>query len=400
MITLKGKYNEAKVFTDNPDDTTVEQVINLCNQKIYEGNKIRIMPDCHAGKNCTIGTTMKIKDKVSPNLVGVDIGCGMLVVNLFDKNIDLEKLDNFIKENIPNGRNVHLNAKNDEVLDMLQNLVCKDHIDINRSINSVGTLGGGNHFIEIDENDSGDRYLIIHSGSRHLGVQVANYYQEKGYEKINNNQAEKDEIIKRLKREGRQKEIQSELNKVKSVNINKDEAYVEGKDFYNYIYDMKIVQKYASINRYKIAEDILKFLNLSLSKTHHFEVIHNYLDIRDKNDIILRKGAISANKDEYVLIPLNMRDGCILGKGKGNDDWNCSAPHGSGRVLSRTKAKESISIDEFSESMKNVFTTCVNMSTLDEAPQAYKPSNEIISNIQDAVDIVSILHPIYNFKSC
>lgn len=402
MITIKGKYNEAKVFTDNIDEVTLSQIINLCNQESYKDSKIRIMPDCHAGKGCTIGTTMTIKNRVSPNLVGVDIGCGMLAVKLDYVNIDFEKLDNFIKNNIPHGREIHENVVLEkQVIDLIRSLKCVNYINKERAINSVGTLGGGNHFIEIDETDFGAKYLIIHSGSRHLGVQVAKYYQEKGYDAICNNKAFKDEIIKKLKSEGKQSSIQFEIEKINSTKISKEDAYVEGKYFDDYIHDMEIVQKYASINRHKIASSILKFLNLRFTQNiYSFEVIHNYLDTNNKNKIILRKGAISANKDQLVLIPLNMRDGCILGKGKGNADWNYSAPHGAGRVLSRSKAKDIISVYEFSESMKNVFTTCVGSSTIDEAPQAYKPPYEIISNIHDSVDIISILHPVYNFKSC
>lgn len=402
MIDLNGKYNTAKVFTDNIDSKAISQIIELCNQEIYSDSKIRIMPDVHAGAGCTIGTTMTIKDKVCPNLVGVDIGCGMLTVYLGNIEINFKELDDLIRAKIPNGMNVFENISKEKELyiynELISKLKCKNHINIDRAIKSVGTLGGGNHFIEIDKDSKGNKYLIVHTGSRYLGKQVATYYKELGYKRLLDNKEKKEQLINRLKTEGREKEIQSELKKIPNVKISKSLSYVQGEDFKDYINDMRIVQRYAEINRVEIAKIIIDYLQSIHGKCadEFFHTTHNYIDIEN---MILRKGSISAQKDEKVLIPLNMRDGCIIGIGKGNEDWNYSAPHGAGRILSRGKAKESISLDEFKKSMEGIWSTSVCESTIDESPMSYKPIEDILDNIGESIEIIDIIKPIYNFKA-
>lgn len=394
MIELKGKYNTAKVFTDNVEQTAISQIIDLCNQEFISGSKIRIMPDTHAGAGCTIGTTMTITDKVVPNLVGVDIGCGMYCVKLKEKDIDFELLDNVIRKYIPNGQNIRESQHKMSTEININNLKCINNISYDRAIKSIGTLGGGNHFIEVDKDSEGNLYLVIHSGSRYLGKQVAEHYQELGYKKLTDNRMAKEELIKKLKSEGREKDIQKELKKLPSIKINKQLAYVEGENLDNYLNDMKITQEYARINRVAIAEEILKHTGLNADES--FTTIHNYIDIDNK---ILRKGAISATLGEKVIIPINMRDGSIIAIGKGNKDWNESAPHGAGRLMSRSKAKQSVGLDEFKDSMKGVWTTSVNEYTIDESPMVYKPIDEIVDNIKDTVGIIDIIKPLYNFKA-
>ena len=395
MIELKGKYNTAKVFTDNVEETAVGQIIELCNQWFTKDSKIRIMPDTHAGAGCTIGTTMTIQDKLVPNMVGVDIGCGMAVVNLGNEiKIDLEGLDNFIRNNIPSGQNVHEKQQKFKLGD----LKCLNHINEDRALKSIGTLGGGNHFIEVNKDNQDNIYLVIHSGSRYLGKQVAEYYQEQAYAELTNLREEKQKIIQHLRNQGKEKDIQEEIKKIKIPKVNRQLAYVEGNNFDNYIHDMKIVQNYAYANRLGMLSSIFQnYLNLDLQcNIGYFQTIHNYIDI---DNMILRKGAISAQKDEKVIIPMNMRDGSLICIGKGNPDWNYSAPHGAGRIMSRSKAKENVTLDEFQESMKDIYTTSVSKDTIDESPMAYKPMEEIIRNIKDTVEIVDIIKPIYNFKA-
>lgn len=407
-MEVQGKYNKAKIFTDNIDSVTIGQIINLCNQKEFKDCNIRIMPDCHAGKGCTIGTTMTISNKIVPNLVGVDIGCGMATINLnkYINEVDYEKLDDVIRKYIPHGFNTH-NRSREKLLKEtfkidLNNLKCK--INNDRAYKSVGTLGGGNHFIEIDIDSKGIPYLTVHTGSRNLGKQIAEYYQKEAikYCAIKYKNTVEGTILL-LKEQGLEKEI---YERIKDISKPTDDlCYLENNLMEDYLHDMHIAQKYAAANRVVILADILfKYNNLNMNYNHFItdikcdviECIHNYIDIENK---ILRKGAISSNENETVIIPINMRDGIILGKGKGNPDWNYSAPHGAGRILSRGQAKQNISLEEFEESMKNVFTTCVGQSTLDEAPQAYKPMEDIISNIGNTVEIIDILKPTYNFKS-
>lgn len=385
-----------KIYAKTIEEEALKQIQTMSESEAYKDCKIRIMPDCHAGTGCTIGTVIELKDKVVPNTVGVDIGCGVLVVPLHCKDIDLKKLDEVINEYIPSGFAYHNEAiiKDKD----LSGLLCKDNVDIDLAQKQIGTLCGGNHFIEVDEDEDGYKYLVIHSGSRHLGVSVCKYYQELAYKKLKSKSRDKSEIIKQLKEEGRGKEIQSVLNSLKKQDIDKDLAYLEGEDFLNYLHDMIIVQKYASLNRLTIALRILRKMRLFYYEYETLETVHNYIEITDSNPI-LRKGAVSANFPQKLIIPINMRDGSLLCYGIGNKDWLNSAPHGAGRLMSRKKAMETISIDDFKKSMENVYSTSVCETTIDEAPMAYKPMQEIIDCIKDTVEIYKILKPIYNFKA-
>lgn len=397
---------DLKIFTNNIEDKAKEQIDLLLEQEAFKDCKIRIMPDVHAGAGCVIGFTGNLGDKVIPNIVGVDIGCGMLCVELGDIDLDLEELDKVIRKYVPSGFEVHNERK--IKFDKLQDLKCYRELkDTKRLERSIGTLGGGNHFIEIDIDEDNNKYLVIHTGSRNLGKQVAEYYQELANQLCNYNISEykekQQELIFEYKRLGKKQEIQSaleDLRKEYQVNNNKipkDLAYLEGTYREDYLHDMKICQEFAVLNRDNIAKEILfnYFTDELIPVCQKFETIHNYISFEDN---IVRKGAISARKGEKVLIPMNMRDGCIIAVGKGNDDWNQSAPHGAGRIMSRMKAKETFNIDEFKDSMKDIYTTSVNESTLDEAPMVYKPMQEIIDCIGDTVDIIKIIKPIYNFK--
>jgi RNA-splicing ligase RtcB len=398
MIEIQGKNNRAKVFTEVMDDVSKEQIKTLCDQEFAKNSQIRIMPDVHAGAGCTIGTTMTIKDKVVPNLVGVDIGCGMTTYVLEEKDIDLKKLDEFIYTAIPAGMNVretpHEYINNID----LDELCCISQINKHRAVHSMGTLGGGNHFIEVDRDEDGHIYLVVHSGSRYLGKQVAEYYQEEAYKHLNNNSGSQlEEAIVRLKQEGRQAEIQSTIKALKAqvlTPIPKSLAYLEGKLFNEYIHDMKIVQKYAVYNRKAMAESMIEALGLHIAET--FTTIHNYIDT---DAMILRKGSVSAKDGEKLLIPINMRDGSLICIGKGNPDWNYSAPHGAGRLYSRMQAKKNFNIEEFRQTMKGIYTTSLNEDTLDECPMAYKNMDDIINNIAPTAEIIKIIKPIYNFKA-
>lgn len=398
MIELRGKYNSTKVFTDNIEQTAVDQIIELCNQEFLKDSKVRIMPDCHAGAGCTIGTTMTIKDKVVPNLVGVDIGCGVGVVKISNKDIDFAKLDKVIRKYIPFGQEVrkssHKNANQFE--SNLIKLKCFNNINFNRAVLAIGTLGGGNHFIEMNKDLNDNLYLVVHTGSRYLGKQVAKYYQDLAYKSLLDKKLNKKEIIDKLKKEGREKEIERELNNIKTndIKINKELAYVEGINFDNYINDMKITQKFSSLNRKTIIDIIVEKMNFDVVES--FETIHNYIDIEN---MILRKGSISARLGEKLIIPINMADGSLICIGKGNEDWNYSAPHGAGRLMSRGKAKKLVTIDEFQERMKGIWSTSVTPNTIDESPMAYKNIEEIMANIEDTVEIVDIIKPLYNFKA-
>lgn len=398
MIELRGKYNEAKIFTDVVDEASISQVLLLLNQEFVSGSRIRLMPDIHAGAGCTIGTTMTITDKIVPNLVGVDIGCGMETIKIKESHIELQKLDKLIYEKIPSGFNVREKTHRyfDEI--NLKDLFCIKHIDPKRAEKSLGTLGGGNHFIEANKDDEGNIYIVIHSGSRHLGLEVANYYQEEGY-KLLNGSAKKDidNLITNLKAQGREKEIQkgiAALKNTKRTNIPKQLAYVSGELFDEYIHDMKIVQRYAELNRQAMMDEIIKGMKLHV--TEQFTTIHNYIDTEA---MILRKGAVSARKGEKLLIPINMRDGSLVCIGKGNDDWNQSAPHGAGRLMSRSAAKESFTVSEFKNQMNGIYTTSVNKDTIDECPMAYKCMEDIVNNIGDTVNVIQVIKPIYNFKA-
>ncbi|MBS5622075.1 MAG: RtcB family protein, partial [Clostridium sp.] len=395
MIQIKGKYNEAKIFTDIVDSTSIAQVQELCNQEFTAGSRIRLMPDIHAGAGCTIGTTMTIADKVVPNLVGVDIGCGMETTRIREDHIELQKLDKLIYEKIPSGFSIRDKAHRYLSQIDLGELYCIQHVDRLRAEKSIGTLGGGNHFIEVDKDDAGNLYLVVHSGSRHLGVEVASYYQEAGYKILNRtDDASIEALIAQMKAEGRGKEIQKELKKrknLKQTNIPKALAYVSGELFDQYIHDMKIVQQFAMLNRQAMVDEIVKGMKLHVEE--QFTTIHNYIDTEN---MILRKGAVSAKAGEQLLIPINMRDGSLLCVGKGNEDWNCSASHGAGRLMSRAMAKQSFTVSAFKKQMAEIYTTSVSKATLDECPMAYKGMEDILGNIGPTAEVTKIIRPIYN----
>lgn len=401
MIEVKGKFNTAKIFTDVIDNASLGQVKSLCDQEFAAESKIRMMPDIHAGAGCTVGTTMTIKDKVVPNLVGVDIGCGMEIVKIRESRMIFQKLDKFIRENIPSGLEVRKTNHKYLIRTNLSDLLCQGNINMARAEKSIGTLGGGNHFIEVDQDSDGALYIVVHSGSRHLGLEVAQYYQEEGYNRLvkQNNSVDEsvNKIIEKMKMEGKTTEISSFLHKVKSskkIALSKMLAYVSGDLFEQYINDMKIVQNYAAVNRQAMIDDIVKGMKLHVEK--QFTTIHNYIDI---NKMILRKGAVSADKGEIFLIPINMRDGSLICVGKGNEDWNYSAPHGAGRLMSRTEAKNSYTLSEFKKQMQGIYSTSINESTLDECPMAYKSMADIVDNITPTAEIIKIIKPIYNFKA-
>lgn len=397
MLELNGKYNTAKVFTDVIDNESISQIINLLNQPYIQGSTIRMMPDVHAGAGCTIGTTMTIKDKVCPNLVGVDISCGMHTVKLKEKHIELQKLDKLIRSEVPSGFSIRNTPHRFTEKVNLENLYCAKFINMNRAIHSIGTLGGGNHFIEANKDDDGNIYIVVHSGSRHLGVEIANYYQNAGYEALTTyNKNEIQNIINQLKKEGRNSEIQSTISnlKTKHTTIPKPLAYVEGDLFEQYIHDIKIAELFAEYNRKAIIDVIVKGMGLHVAE--QFTTVHNYIDT---DNMILRKGAVSAKQGEILLIPMNMRDGSLLCVGKGNADWNYSAPHGAGRLMSRSQAKETFTVSEYKKEMSGIYTTSVNSSTLDECPMAYKRMEDIVDNISPTVEIQSVIKPIYNFKA-
>lgn len=387
-----------KIFTNNIDENSTKQINLLLEQEVFKNSKIRIMPDVHAGKGCVIGFTGDLGEKVIPSIVGVDIGCGIFCANLGNIDIDFKKLDDFINNNIPSGMNVN----ETKIADFnIEKLYCYNELKNHEWIeNSVGSLGGGNHFIEIDTSKDGKKYLIIHSGSRNLGVQVANYYQDLANKTCNtsNYEEKRKETITTYKVNGKEKEIQSALvNLKKELEENKipyDLAYLENDQRNAYLHDMKLCQEFAILNRYTIAKTIANYMNWNIDD--YFESVHNYISFYDN---IVRKGAISARKGEKVIIPINMRDGCIIGVGKGNNDWNNSAPHGAGRIMSRSKAMETIKLEEYKKSMENIYTTSVKEETKDEAPFAYKPLEEILNNIKETVEVIEIIKPIYNFKA-
>ena len=397
--------SDLKIFTDNIEPEALNQIYTLIKQPAFADCKVRIMPDVHAGKGCVIGFTADLGDKVIPDIVGVDIGCGMLCCEIGKIDIDYAKLDSVIREHIPAGR-----AVRDEEINFpqLEDLHCKDQL---RNIEwlkcSLGTLGGGNHFCEVDEDSDGMKYLVIHTGSRNLGKQVAEIYQQMAIDDMqgmNKLAEESKKLIAEYKAAGRQKDIQRGLTELKrkwqpdKLNIPKELCYLTGEHREMYLHDMKICQEFARVNRRAIQDIIFYYMGWTFSRSfmERFQTIHNYID-HDTN--IVRKGAISAKAGEKVLIPINMRDGCIIGVGKGNDDWNCSAPHGAGRIMSRSKAKENVSLEEYQESMKGIYTTSVSQSTIDESPMAYKSMDEILEHIKDTVEIVKIIKPVYNFKA-
>ena len=399
-IEIKGKVNTALCYAKVVEEEAIGQIRRMCDYAVTENSQICIMPDVQAGKGCTIGTTMTIADKVVPNVVGVDIGCGMYTVNLGKDEVDFEKVDE-AAHFIPSGREVWEGRQ--EKFDLTDLHCYRELKDAKRLARSLGTLGGGNHFIEIDEAADGTKYLIIHSGSRNLGKQVAELYQKLAIN-LNCGYGEylekRDEIIRTYKEQGRKSEIQSALKQIRwqvhesTASIPEDLCYLEGKYLEDYLHDVKICQVFARRSREKIAEIILK--RTGMNGCDAFHTIHNYIDT---DEMILRKGAIAAHKGERVLIPINMKDGSILAIGKGNPEWNYSAPHGAGRIMSRTKAKNEINLDEYKQAMKGIYTTSVNENTLDEAPMAYKSLESTIDVIRESVDIIDVMKPIYNFKA-
>ena len=398
MMEIKGKVNTALCYAKVIEDEAVEQIRRMCDYPFTEGSRIRIMPDVHAGKGCTIGTTMTIGDKAVPNIVGVDIGCGMYTVNLGRAELDLERLD-AAAHFIPSGLNVWNTPQ--ERFDLTALRCCSALKSPQRLACSLGTLGGGNHFIEVDQAADGTNYLVIHSGSRNLGKQVAEHYQRravslnKGKELFNER---REALIAEYKAEGRMQELQSALSRLGREThknaIPDDLCYVYGQALEDYLHDVELCQRFARRNRERMAAILLERTGLTGGEAFH--TIHNYIDTSER---ILRKGAIAAHKGERVLIPINMRDGSILAVGRGNPEWNFSAPHGAGRIMSRGVAKKELSLEEYRREMRSIYTTSVNENTLDEAPMAYKSLGDILDVVAESVDVIEVLKPIYNFKA-
>jgi RNA-splicing ligase RtcB len=400
MIEIKGTHNTALCYTDTMEEGAMEQIKTLCDMEVFAGSRIRIMPDVHAGKGCTIGTTMTITDKIVPAMVGVDIGCGMYTMALGKVALDLALLDE-AAHSIPSGFSVWEGRQ--ERFDLTE-LKCYRHLkDSKRLERSLGTLGGGNHFIEADKSEDGEMYLVIHSGSRNLGTQVANYYQDLASD-LNAGKEDlfrgREELIRTYKEQGRRSEIQKALKeleknyKAKEPTLPRDLCYLYGEYMENYLHDVRICQKFAERNREKMGEILLARLGLTAKEAFH--TVHNYIAIEEG---ILRKGAVSAKTGEKLLIPINMRDGSLLCIGKGNPEWNLSAPHGAGRLMSRAKAFEKLTMEEYRKEMEGIYTTCVNENTLDESPMAYKSMEEILRHIGDTAEVISRIKPIYNFKA-
>ena len=398
MIQIQGLHNTAVCYTSRLEEAAEKQIRAVCDRPEFSGCRIRIMPDVHAGKGCTIGTTMTIQDKIVPGMVGVDIGCGMETVELNEREIDFDRLDELIRREIPSGHEVRdtphgLNAEID-----LTQLRCADRVNLSRAQRSIGTLGGGNHFIEVDRAEDGRLFLVIHSGSRHLGTEVANYYQDEGRRALwGGAYYQVQEVIAQLKAQGRFQEIQgtiTALRREQELDIPKELAYVDGRLFADYIHDMKLTQQFAMLNRKAMAGTILTGMGLTAADS--FTTIHNYIDT---DAMILRKGAVSARAGEKLLIPINMRDGSLICTGKGNADWNCSAPHGAGRLMSRRAAFSALTMEEFHREMEGIYTTCILPDTLDESPMAYKSMEEIVSQIGPTAEVIQRIRPVYNFKA-
>ncbi|NLL37443.1 MAG: RtcB family protein [Fretibacterium sp.] len=384
MILIEGLYNHAVVYTDELEEGAADQIRTLCDQPFSEGSRIRVMPDVHAGAGCTIGTTMTVHDKIVPNLVGVDIGCGMEVVRLAERDISCARFDSLVRKLIPSGRAVrkrpHAFAERVDP----DGLRCAPHVKRDRARLSIGTLGGGNHFIELNRDEEGTLYLVVHSGSRHVGLQVANFYQKEGYRELSGAEGGK--------REGKKRRARGAS--VNKSQIPRDLAYVSGSLFRDYLHDMKLMQEFADWNRRAMVQDLTEGMGLTVED--RFTTVHNTIDT---DSMILRKGAVSARKGQRFLLPMNMRDGSLICIGKGNAEWNYSAPHGAGRLMSRTAARQHLCMDEFEASMDGIYSTSVNRGTLDEAPMAYKPMESILRHLTDTAEVVSHLKPIYNFKA-
>ncbi|MCE4044209.1 RtcB family protein [Lysinibacillus fusiformis] len=395
MIEIKGRYTEAKIYAETALPSAIDQIQELTNQAFMSGTKVRIMPDYHAGKGCVIGTTIHLQERVVPNLVGVDVGCGVFVAQLDVTTVDYEKLDTIIRTYVPSGQEVHKELSPDRQFLAFEGKQFKASGFKDEYTNlSLGTLGGGNHFIELAKDEENQYYLLIHTGSRYVGAKVANWHQKRAYDNLC--QQELTKKIEDFKQQGREKEIQAMIQAYKEKHpvVPKELAYLEGEHFHDYIHDMKIAQQFAQMNRWTIAETIAKHMNWQLIDT--FDTIHNYIETET---MTLRKGAVRANKGEKLVIPMNMRDGSLICIGKGNADWNNSAPHGAGRMYSRRAAKKALNMEDFKETMEGIWTTSVNEETLDEAPMAYKPMAEITSAIGETVDIIKMIKPVYNFKA-
>lgn len=388
---------DLKIFTENIEPEAINQVYTLIAQAPFSGSRVRIMPDVHAGTGCVVGFTATLGDKIIPNVLGVDLGCGMFTAELGKAEFSLSDLDGFIKDKIPSGSNYRKECNG---VSLIKELYCYDKLrDFDRLYGSLGTLGGGNHFIEVDEDEQGNRYLVIHSGSRNLGLQVAKIYQKIAVESCKFcAEEERNKKIEELKAKGRQGDIPAAIAEVSAkyaykTKIPAELCYLEGAQMQNYLHDLRICQKFAVLNRKKMAEDILKFLKIF--KYSSFETVHNFID----EDNVIRKGSIPAHNGQRVIIPMNMRDGCLIAVGKGNADWNNSAPHGAGRLLKRSEAKQLFTVEEYREEMRGIYTTTVGEGTIDESPMAYKPMNEIVGLISPTVEIEKIIKPIYNFKA-
>ena len=399
-MEIRGKYNSALVMTDQVEEECISQIITLCNQEIFKDSQIRIMPDCHSGKGCVIGFTAKIKDKIIPNLVGVDISCSISTYKLNVKEVDFEQLDQVIRKYIPSGMAVRSNVSklvSQELKDKIYQ-VCKDINDVDgyrRHLQSIGSLGGGNHFIELNKDKDGYIWLSVHCGSRNFGKKICEYHQNKAIKLYQKRKDEKREyMLSQIEPKDRQEWIR---NHIDSEKLPEDLRYLDGEDLDLYVEHMKVAEEFATVNHKVIVDEICSHMNWTVVDsifTHH-----NYIEFLGNREMIIRKGSISAKKDERVIIPLNMKDGSIIGVGKGNSQWNESAPHGAGRVLSRGKAKEILSVDEFQDKMKDVWSSCISENTLDESPMAYKDMNVIIDSIGETVEIVDRIIPIYNYKA-
>lgn len=406
MITIKGKYNTAIIYADTIEENAAEQIELLCNQAFVKGSRMRIMPDVHAGAGCVIGFTADLGEMVIPNIVGVDIGCGMLTVALGRVEIDFAKLDEIVRAHIPCG--THVRDSRAIKFPALQELHCYRSLKNTRRIErSIGTLGGGNHFIEVGRDGEDHSYLVVHTGSRNLGKQVAEFYQHMAYDLLCGKDRlfeQQKELIAAYKAAGKRDALQAAVRalhagfKAEATAVPKELCYLTGEYRGMYLHDMKICQAFAACNRAAIADAILQnYFGKPLCAYPWFETVHNYIDL-EKN--LVRKGAVSARIGEKLLIPINMRDGSLLCIGKGNEEWNCSAPHGAGRLYSRTNAKERFTVDEFQKSMEGIFSTSIGEATLDESPMAYKSMEDIVNNIAPTAEIVARITPLYNFKAC
>lgn len=395
MIEIQGKFGEAKIFTDNVEPEAITDIYKVLNSPVAINSNMRIMPDVHKGASFPIGTTMKITDKVIPNGVSVDIGCGVIVQKLENKTVNLEKLDNIMHNIVPSGFNINHKLHRFANQIDLTKLKCYQYLkDPYKLLLGIGSLGSGNHYCELNKDDEENIYLVIHTGSRNLGKQIAEYYQNEAYKSLSDVGSKKKELIAKLKAEGRTKDINVELAKIKPVEVEKALAYCEGKLMEDYLYDMRIAQEYAGLNRKAIADTIQCGMRWNILE--EFETVHNYIDL---DAMILRKGAVSAKKGEILYIPMNMSWGGVIAIGKGNPDYNESCSHGSGRKMSRKTAKEIVSMDDYKNSMKGIYSTCINEKTIDESPMAYKDPEEVLENLKDTIEVVKRIVPVYNFKA-